>query len=280
MARRRSSRGRRGRRRSEGGASAKVASAVLTVLFLGVVGTVGWMKWQAAHAPSLDAETGCLSTGPVSETAVLLDTTDPVSATTLSDLTNQIDAVRSSVPVGGFLGMYSITQTPGKLETLYEGCNPGDKSTVSQWTHNPRLQQLRWEEAFKKPLDAVEAGIGKSGGADASPIMAGIQQISLTLFDAPRSKSVPKKLVVVSDMIEHTPLFSQYKSGPDFSAYLASKASAQYRTDLDGADVSILYIDRDGRRFGIKQHAEFWLKWVEQCRGRWESLTRLEGVNP
>ncbi len=288
MAKRRNSRGRRGRGpgrgpgrgRSDAGATTKVVATILTLVVIGIIGAVAWMEWKASRAPGMDMATGCLSSDPTSVTAVLLDTTDPVSRTTLMDMTNKLDQARASVPVGGYLGIYALTESPGKLGTLYEGCNPGDKSTVNPWTHNPRLQQRRWEEIFKNPIDAVEAGIGKGGKADASPIMAGIQHISLSLFDAPSFRRVPRHLVVVSDMIEHTALFSQYKSGADFNAYLASRASAQYRTDLAGADVSLLYIDRAGRRFGIRKHAAFWLKWVEQCRGNWESLVRLEGENP
>ncbi|MBD9541432.1 hypothetical protein IB276_18420 [Ensifer sp. ENS04] len=266
-------------RKKKGGGSAVLlgvlalgASAVLAVV-------IALLSYKAITRPPLDTAL-CPKTGPVAVTALLLDTTDPITPTTLGDARNKFNDVVSHTTVGEFVGIYGLTDTPGELTAMFEGCNPGDGSTVDQWTSNPKLQQRKWEDAFGKPMEKISEQLPGGQGGRQSPIMAGIQSIKLQVFDRHKSRDIPKSLIVMSDMIEHTKLYSQYRSNLDFQTYRSSPAEADYRTSLKGVDVTIWYIDRGLEKFSGRSHINFWGEWVLHNEGTDMRSLRLEGVNP
>ncbi|MEI9401853.1 hypothetical protein [Mesorhizobium argentiipisi] len=270
---------RRVRRRKKGQAGTIVAALALGVLSVAMLGGFAWM-WSRSGKGQIDANTNCLLDGPVSLTAVLIDATDPISATTMADLTNEFRKTIGRVEPGGYVKIYTLNSAPGDLTVMFDGCNPGDGSTVDNWTNNPARRQRKWESAFGDPLKKLPDEIPNADSASQSPIMAGIQKIKLSLFDSSLAKpGRAKRLVVASDMIEHTALYSQYRSGLDYQKYLSSAADRTYGTSLDGVAVTILYIDRKKKPFQSLDHAEFWTQWVQNHHGEFEKLVGLEGLN-
>lgn len=272
-------RGRRRRSRGSGRTGAIIGGVCLLVASAVLVGGLGYLYTRASSQTKLDKATLCPVDGPVAVTALLLDTTDPISATTLIDAKNRFRKAISHIPVGGMLEIYGLTEKPGDLVKMFDGCNPGDGSTVDEWTNNPARRQRQWEDAFSKPLDEVSDRIPDGQAGNQSPIMAAIQNIKLTVFDRFAKPGTPRHLIVASDMIEHTGLYSQYKSGIKYETYAASPANGQYRTTLDGIDVTIWYVDREKKPFAGRDHLEFWAEWIQRSHGNMLPSPRLEGMN-
>lgn len=270
---------RRRKSRKPGRLGTIVAGICLLVLSGALIGGLGYLYAKASSQTKLAKETLCPIDGPMAVNVFLIDTTDPISDTTLLDIKNRFQKTVSSIPVGGLLEIFDLTENPGELVKMFDGCNPGDGSSVDQWTNNPARRQRQWEEAFNKPLDKVSESIPNGQSGNQSPIMAAIQEIKLTVFDKFSKPGAAKQLIVASDMIEHTKLYSQYKSGVSYEAYLNSPANAKYRTTLDGVDVAIWYVDRAAKPFDGRDHVRFWAKWVLENRGNFLPSPRLEGMN-
>lgn len=268
------------RRSKKSNAGVIVGGSVLALLSGAILAGIGYFAYGAYTRPGIDKETRCPAAGPVEITALLIDTTDPVSEKTLTDARNKFKEEIGSIKVGGLVEIYGLTEAKGELTKMFSGCNPGDGSTVDIWTNNPRLRQRQWEAAFGKPLEEVSDKIEQGHTGNQSPIMAGIQSIKLTVFDRYKSLDVPKKLIVMSDMIEHTDLYSQYASGIDFEAYRKSPAYADFRTSLDNISFKVWYINRGIERFSTRAHPEFWAQCIRDNRGDWDTAIMLEGVNP
>lgn len=252
-----------------------VALCLLSVLlFAGFV----WLKVRAANNVQLDARTDCPVDGPTSVTAMIFDVTDPVPQPTMDDLKNKFRQAVIQVEPGGYLWVGTFSATPGDLTSMFGHCNPGDGSTVDDLTGNSRRRQLKWEKMFEKPLQELPGKLPKDGQADQSPIMAAIQKIKTNVFDNGEFDKVPKRLIVVSDMMENTPDYSQYRSGTDWDPYKKSRAYSRYRTDLLGAEVHVLYLNRPERKFSSVGHTEFWKRWVEENNGELADFTKLEGM--
>lgn len=270
---------RRARRRKKGNAGTVVAAIALGVLSVAMLAGFGWM-WSRSGNGQIDASTNCPLGGPTSLTAVLIDATDPISATTMADLKNEFRKTIGLVEPGGYLRIYTLKSEPGDLAVMFDGCNPGDGSTVDSWTNNPLRRQKKWESAFGDPLSDLPDKIPNGDSASQSPIMAGVQKIKLSLFDSSLAKpGNAKRLVVASDMIEHTALYSQYRAGLDYQKYLSSAADRTYGTSLGGVDVTILYVDRAKKPFQSLDHADFWTKWVVSHHGDFQKLVGLDGLN-
>ena len=269
---------RRRRRKSSAGSLGLVAGGVAALLVsAGIVAGMGYLYLREAERPVLDEQTLCPVTGPTSATAVLLDTTDPISTTTAIDLRNEFQKLVEGIPAGGLMEVYLLTEREGELTRTFSGCNPGAGDSVDEWTSNPRMVQKRWEEGFQKPLDQIGSTLGTASGAERSPIMAAIQAIKLTVF-ARLDERMPKRLIVASDMLEHTDAFSVYRNGLDNDAYRGSTAHDRFRTNLEGIDVRFLAFQREGGRFPMTELASFWKTWIETNRGTFAGFVRLEGM--
>ncbi|WP_312403761.1 hypothetical protein [Rhizobium sp.] len=257
-----------------------IGGILISLASIAILSGIGYFGYIAYTRPEVDEQTMCLKTGPVEIKALLIDTTDPVTTKTLTDARNKFKEEMGALPVGGLVEIYGLTDVKGELIKMFSGCNPGDGKSVDMWTSNPRLQQRRWEDAFAKPLQEVESGLQQGPSGKQSPIMAAIQNIKLTVFDPYKTLDIPKKLIVMSDMIEHTDLYSQYKSGNDFAAYRSSPAYADFRTSLDHIQFKVWYIDRGIEKFMTVAHPNFWAQWVQDNHGVWDKAIMLEGVNP
>ncbi len=269
---------RRSRRRKSGNSIGLIISGILFVfLSVGGLGSFFYLKFSASNVV-LDKATLCPVDGPTEITAILLDVTDPISDTTALDLRNQFQSEVSSVQVGGLIQVYTLTENSGQLGLTFSGCNPGAGANSNSWTSNPRLAQERWEKGFQKPLAEVSIRMTDASSGKQSPIMAGIQKINLEAFSAPQYKALPKRLIIASDMIEHTSTFSNYRDGVDYDKFEKSAARDQFRTSLSGVSVRLLDFQRPGLKFDGLQLAEFWTKWIGANGGQMDGFVRLEGV--
>ncbi|CCV08461.1 conserved exported hypothetical protein [Mesorhizobium metallidurans STM 2683] len=267
-----------GRKKKKTNIGTILGASALGLLSLGMVAGFVWM-WSRTDDTVLVKGTNCPATGATTATVVIFDATDPISPTTLSDLKNQFRGIVGSVEKGGYLRVVSLTGKPGEIPLMFDGCNPGDGSSVDSWTGNPEMARKKWEKAFDEPLANLPDEIANGTEAAQSPIMAAIQKVKLTIFDGEIGEGRPNRLFVASDMIEHTHLYSQYKAGPDYEKYLGSLAAKEYRTPLGGVDVSLLYVERPNRKFESLAHVEFWKQWVERQDGNFVNATRLAGLN-
>ncbi|MBA4204514.1 hypothetical protein [Pannonibacter phragmitetus] len=268
---------RRRKKKSNGSTGVIIAGVAISVLSAALIGGFIYLRTTASTV-ALDRESLCPLTGPASVTAILLDVTDPISDVTALDLRNEFQILVAGVPQGGLIQVYALTDQEGRLVKTFSGCNPGDGSTVGEWTSNPRMVQARWEAGFEKPLRDLADRLREGNAGKQSPIMAAVQRINVEAFGLPEHQSVPKTLVVASDMIEHTASFSMYRDGADFVRYEGSEARQKFRSPLSGVVVRILEFQRPGMRFTDEDLARFWSQWVSSNMGELTSFKRLQGV--
>jgi hypothetical protein len=271
---------RRKRRRSKSDVNAGSIAAIiiLAALIAALVGGYGYLRLQASQTVKLDPETFCPADGPVSVTAVLLDLTDPVAKPTLTDIQNRFEALMAEIPEGGQLTVFALTEQTSEIQEKVSVCNPGNGQNVDPLIANPRLAKQRWEEAYHRPLEAFVEGLSNQASASRSPIMAGIQQIALNLFQSPRYANMSKRLIVVSDMLEHTDAYSHYRDGASMTRYRASDAYDLFRVPLNGLDVQLLLIQRLNAPVEQLDLAEFWAAWFQANQARNVNIVRLAGA--
>lgn len=269
---------RRRRKKSNNAIVPVIAGVVVSILSAGLVGGYFYLRSIAGSAVALDEDSLCPVDGPKSVTAVLLDVTDPIADVTALDLRNEFQALVSAVPQGGLIQVYALTDQEGQLERTFSGCNPGDGASVDQWTSNPRLVQSRWESGFEKPLRDVSDRLREGVSGQQSPILAAVQRINVEAFGIPSHQSVPRTLVIASDMIEHTNAFSMYRNGADYSKFEESEARQKFRSPLSGTAIRVLQFQRPEMKFSDEELAEFWDQWVQANNGDLTSFKRMQGV--
>jgi hypothetical protein len=241
----------------------------LTVLALGVLAAGAYVYATVARPPTLDQASLCPVDGPRAVAVVLLDSTDEIPDIAKREIRTVLEDMAEMLPAYELLEIRLLDpKTPGG-KSIFSRCNPGDGKGLSEYTANPRIARQRWLDGFRQPLDvALEEGFHASPGKT-SPIMETIQQIAVERFTGRAVEEVPKSLVVISDMLQHGPDYSQYSGDLSFARFKATRAYKKVQTDLHGADVLIYYIQRQtGKPINSADHIKFWADWIHDNNGR------------
>jgi hypothetical protein len=270
----------RQRSRSGGGWAILGGITLICAALMGF-GALAYFYVTAPQKPKLDQASLCPVTGPQGVTVVLVDTTDDLAKTTQREALGILDDLIASLPVYHKLDIRVLDVAGSRSLSLFAKCNPGDGAGLSEWTANPVIARKRWIEGFEKPaLAAVKHSLA-SAKANSSPIMAAIQDIALDQFSAASVQGIPKSLIVISDMLEFTPDYSQYPKAGDLSyeRYRRSPAYRKFQTNLHGARVTINYVWRTlPAKFNTRDQMEFWKRWIDDNLGKYVSAKTLQGA--
>jgi hypothetical protein len=256
---------------------------LLLLLAIGSGGALAYFYFASPERPLLDPRTLCPVDGPKGITVVLVDTSDDLPDTTRREVLGQLDDMITTLPPFYKLDIRVLDIAGVRSRSLFSKCNPGDGATLNEWTDNPRIARLRWIEDFRKPAaEAVNRSMSPARSSS-SPIMAAIQDIAISEFSPAARENARKTLYVISDMIEYTRDYSQYPRAGDlsFQRYKQSPAYLKFRTDLHGATVILRYVTRQTGSQQIvdsTRHMEFWKTWIEDNRGTFGGVKRLQGA--
>ncbi len=251
----------------------------LIVAVAAAVAALGYF-WYDRHQrqQAFDAATLCPLQGSPAYVAVVFDKTDAYNKVQQRFLTRYFDAFKAQLAAGTHVALYVIDDRQRELIAPdFEVCAPRSGDDANALYENPKRIRQRWQERFERPLDKAIAGFMQPGNATYSPIMEILQVVSLSAFP-PEAEKAWKKIVIVSDMLQHTPEWSHYRSQMDFAQLKDSAYFQRVRTDLRGAEVEILYVRRDGaEKLQTKRHAYFWADYIEAIGGKVTLIEKIDG---
>lgn len=243
---------------SKAGPLALIAGLVVVILTIG--GGFGWLLMRAneANVP-VNQDTLCPLTGPLAQTIVLVDATDSISPLARKEIVQRLNELMRDTSKGALFEVRVLSGGADKGRIAGSRCNPGTGANADEWTSNPRKMQQTWDDKFGPPLTAAFEDSLKQTAADQSPIMAALQEISVDRFTAKAMRLIKSRIVVISDLLEHTADFSLYRSPPTMEAYLASSAARRFRSDFAEAGVELWVLDRG--KVDTNALVDFWTAW-------------------
>lgn len=254
--------------------------ASLAAVFVSLLIGGGWLYWKSqAVAVSTSPETLCPTDRPPSEVvAILLDVSDQLAEPQLLKIEHEIQRVRDSLPTWGLIETYVVARGGERLPSPFISlCNPGDGSEMSRIYQNPDIARKRWE-GFAGEFGRRLRAVMDLPDAEISPILESIQAVALRTFDRPELDGVGKRLVVVSDLMQHVPgSMSHYQGVPAFKTFESSDYYAQVRVDLSGVDVTLLYLDRSAAPTQGAAHISFWQQYFAAQGADLQDVTRIFG---
>lgn len=235
-------RSRRKSRRRGGSGGVILLGITLLVAAVGLLGGMAYLRITVSPE-KLDVDTLCPDTGPKAQMAILLDMTDPVSASQLSAARSLIEREIDRASPGTRISLALVSPDPsvqGRVQL--SRCKPRTGQDADELYENPAMIAARYRDGFVAPLDQALRGLLSAKGSDTSPIMESIQAF---ISDAPgfRVFEGPRKLVIFSDLMQHGELMSFYR-GQTWRDLEKSGATARFAHSLTGAEVVILRIPR------------------------------------
>jgi hypothetical protein len=196
--------------------------AVMTACTIAGLLALSVTVWMFRPA-DLDAATLCPTSRPIAgHTVVIVDRTDRWSPGMGAALRELIEAAQRETRQ---YQKFSIVSLDAEQSThpLFSVCNPGAPTFWSDLYHGRRYTQQDFEQKFVGAADQVVEAMGQPAEAPASPI---IEYVHRWLGSDDFNASTPqRRLVLISDMRQNSPLYSIYRSPP---AQLAPVAVQQF----------------------------------------------------
>ena len=264
---------------------AKRRNAALGGIALGILAIIAISAPVAYHylnpKPIIDPSTNCPLSGPVSYTAVIIDATDTINATQKVAMENELARIRSEIPRFGAFAIYALSSNIELTKPEFALCNPGRADEIDWVTEGKILAERRWRDGFQKPLDEALTRSMSTASDAKSPLLEAIRSVSVQSFGPLRSNpshSVPKRLVLFSDMLQNSENLNVYQRIPATKEYLNSESYRRVRSDLRDVDVAIFLIRRQTR--GNIQRPELLRLWedvIPAQGGRLVHFKPLEG---
>lgn len=265
MARSRKSRKRRSRSKSNIGAFATILGALAVLAILVGAGVFLFLNTEKAIALNDDL---CPNRGARGTVAVLLDTTDELAAVTKSEIRESILSMQRELPRFYRASVYTFDEKGLSDKPLASVCNPGsldqmDDLAKQGLTANPALINRKFGEFENKISSATSSVFRQKFEAKQSPILASLQNLGASLprpvdIDDEKYLAGRNKVILVTDFLEHTEVFSNYRSGLNMTAFANSRATEKFGKSYKDIDLNILLVRRNVDGFSTMQLAQFW----------------------
>jgi hypothetical protein len=260
------------------GLKLRIAGAAALALVLIVGGAALALKGRSAAVPT-DAKTLCPTKRPPSQIMViLLDVSSRFSEPQRLQIQNQLARLRDSVPRFGLVQVYTVDRLRRRLTApINHLCNPGTGAELNQMYQNPQLAKKKWDGFAAKLRSDINRQI-EARPHGTSPIFEAIQATALRTFGKPEYDGLPKRLVIISDLMQHVPSgLSMYKEVPAFDSFKNTDYFARVRSDLSGVSVLIYYLVRPKVEEQDAKHIAFWNDYFRFEGAKMEPMEKVFG---
>jgi hypothetical protein len=257
---------------------ARIAAAAALALILIGVGTGLALKSRSATVAT-DPVTLCPTKSPPAEVlVVLLDVSDRFSEPQRLQIQNQLTRLRDSIPRFGLIEVYTVDRLSRRVtEPVSHVCNPGTGVDLNRIYQNPDLARKKWQAFATKLAGDVDRQISKPA-LRTSPIFEAIQATALRTFGKPEYDGLPKRLVIVSDLLQNVPGgLSMYDGVPEFASFQSTPYFSRVRADLHGVSVLLLYLVRADQPRQGSRHLAFWQDYLQSLGAEVEAVERVFG---
>ena len=181
------------------------------------------------------------------ELVVVVDQSEALSIShkrQVADLVSELLTDDAVAPVGTHISIYTFGKNDFKsdgsgqnIQSILSVCKP--KNSANPLYQNARKINHQFESKYLKPVQgAIDGAVSDSLG-ERSPIMEMIQYISSHTALNGDDKAGPKRLILVSDLLQHSDGYSSYNNK-------SPVIPNNLRSNLKGWDVSVLAPKRYG----------------------------------
>lgn len=270
-------------RRKKGGPSDGLTGALLTAVGLVLIGALAGLAWWVNQRKiELGADNCPLRQDPRAIHVVIFDRSDRVSGQQAQRIRQVMQQLKNTASFAYRFDIYTFEgDSKNELRPILRVCSPGRPEDANELIENAEFIRRDFETKFANALDDTVEFLLKESERPTSPIIESLKAATITSFGRlDGSRKIPLHVTLFSDMIQHSPLYSQIRSKSDFAKLSKEQVWPTLRSDLKGAQVEIYYLLRgqkgsDGRPVQTSGHQEFWRYLIPASNGR---LTHLESL--
>jgi hypothetical protein len=208
----------------------------------------------------------------------MIDRSDPITGQQAQRITQIMKELKNDAPFAERFDIYTFEgDAKNVMEPILSVCSVGRPEDANEWIENPVLVRRRYEDRFSSVLDRTIEQLLHENTLDNSPIIESIKAAAITSFGMIEERKTRLRLTLISDMVQHSALFSQFRAESNFAQLARTPTWVTMMPNLRGAQVDILYLLRpSARRLGIpiqsRGHQLFWEQLIQAANGRLDKL--------
>ncbi|NIY97330.1 MAG: hypothetical protein HWE39_00990 [Oceanospirillaceae bacterium] len=216
-----------------------VCGGAAVIALLVIFGGFGLFYWQETNKPKQDPESLCLETGAVAQLVILIDETDPLTLTQLNFARTRIDRMIEEADVGTRISIGIVAPDAAEREAAFVSiCRPAEQANAL--SENVKMVRDRYHEKFLNPVNGMLDDLMVVSERDSSPILESLQEL-LSRIPGFLPEDVPAKLVILSNLAQHSSTLSFYKGG-NWESFKASGGTARLSHALQGMEIQLFQI--------------------------------------
>ncbi len=255
---------RRKSRRTRGRSNFVIPLVCLGILLL--LAFITYMVYQSTITKSIkyDSVSMCrMGEEPTDLYAVLIDSTESLPNLSASQAIIKVRNLLKNAPVNSQITLYSIQSGNERhVRPLATICKPETGESASELTSNPYMIKKRFNDGFLIPLEGHLNSLVQGKGSETSPIIESLQSTVVESFESTQNTG-NKKIIVISDMIQNSDLYSFYRNKPNFEEYkeLSNKTGIGV-INLRGISVELLVVPRKSSKVKRQDIIRFWREFL------------------
>jgi hypothetical protein len=243
------------------GKGGTILGIVLGLIAVAGFGVLGYAWKLTADLPGIDDVTLCPDSGPAGHLAFLIDMTDPVSKTQVQSARELIALKIEKAPVGTRVSLSTVSPDGTLRDQVFHSiCKPPNGEDSSSINSNPRMIAARYKEQFTAPVEQALGELFLLEEATSSPIMEALQEFITQLPGFTTDSDVPRELVLMTDLVQHTDMFSFYRQH-DWIYFRSIGGPERLAKNMRGVEVTILRVPRT--TVSSSTVDEFWLNYFD-----------------
>lgn len=228
-----------------------------------------------------DSVTRCPTEIPYNHTVVIVDKTDALSKGQRHSLQVFKEEIQKELQLYERVSIYVLDDTNYMAPVpIFDKCNPGTGDEANSLYQNPKKIQREFVESFGEPLNKSFDKLMEVKQTKHSPILEMINSIT-TMTDFEQC-SQECKLIIVSDMLQNMPKYSQYEDfgheDLEYEEFSKTQYARGVESPLSGVKVGIMYLLRPGTNDldVVKEHIEFWQEYFGDNGAILSSVKRIQ----
>lgn len=265
-----------------------------TVVLLALLGAGVYLALNTEEQYALD-DALCPKMGARATVAVLLDTTDQLAPVTKAAVTRRISDTLEDLPRFYRLAIYTMDENGLNKKPITSVCNPGRTEQMGKLesqglTANPEMIERKFSKFTQIIENAIEKVFKEDFEASQSPLLGSMQQLVMELPkpiatdkgkkhpDGDKYRAGRNRIIYVTDLMEHTEIFSIYRMGMNFDAFVDSRATEKFRADYTNTQLEFWIVRRDISGIKTQNLWGFWEQFLKkEFRARIARVEILSG---
>jgi hypothetical protein len=248
-----------------------------------VVGILGAISYAALvlQPEEYDPDTLCLAGETPPHVGIVIDKTDLYSPEQAARIEDLVLANRDRLAISERMTLFELDARGELVNTDdFSLCNPGRGDQINPLYRNPQRVEVRYQALFEGPLQNALADLVEPKESPSSPIIESLARLAVTDGFDPDTPS--RRIVLVSDMLQNSPLFTVYgRNRGDLAARLpdprevARAVEDEVGDALSGVTIEVYLIARPGwERDQETVIRAYWSEVFRQLgvRDRWSAL--------